>query len=150
MSRAGRGKAWQIKRARKQAQRTARESRKAKGIIKGSHPTRPNRTSPYETVEQERQGRTDAVVEHARLIRQLLRTLLGRLLKIPDPRKPLMVRHTLKSLMVYGILMFALQTGSRRCCLPATSSLPRQATFPLLASLQDGDEGVREYSSGTG
>jgi len=143
MSKAGRGNARQLKGARRQAQRAARDAQKAKGIIKGSHPTRPNRTSPYETVEQERQARTDAVVEHARLIRELLRTLLGKLLKIPDPRKPLMVRHTLKTLMVYGILMFALQTGSRRRS-NETLSAPAmrealQGLFPELESVPHHD-----------
>jgi hypothetical protein len=143
MKRAARRTARQVKGARRQAQRRARESRKAKGIIKSSHPTRPNRTSSYETVEQERQARTEAVIEHARLIRGLLRTLLGKLLKIPDPRKPLMVRHTLKSLMVYGILMFALQTGSRRKSNETLSAPAMQEAlsglFPELESIPHHD-----------
>jgi hypothetical protein len=65
-------------------------------------------------VEQEGLGRTEAVIEHARLIREKLPILLKELSRIPDPRKPLLLRHKLTSLMVYGILMFVLQTGSRR------------------------------------
>jgi len=114
MSRATRGNARQMKRVKKQGQRTFRASQKAQGIIKGSHPTRPNRTSPYETIQQEGRARTDAVIEQARLVREQLPTLLKELSQIPDPRKPLLVRHKLTTLMLYGILMFVLQTGSRR------------------------------------
>jgi len=65
-------------------------------------------------VEQERGARTEGVIEHARLIRKELPTLLKKLSQIPDPRKPLLLQHKLTTLMVYGILMFVLQTGSRR------------------------------------
>ena len=114
MNRAARGHARQLRRQRRKAQRELRESQRAEGISKPSHTSRPNRTSPYETVEQEQQARTDAVIEHARLIREQLPTLLKKLSRIPDPRKPLLLRHKLTTLMVYGILMFVLQTGSRR------------------------------------
>jgi hypothetical protein len=114
VSRATRGPARQQRSRRRQEQRKLSRSQEAAGIRKASHTTRPNRTSPYESVEQEEQARTEAVIEHARLIREKLPTLLKELSRIPDPRKPLLVRHKLSTLMVYGILMFVLQTGSRR------------------------------------
>ena len=79
-----------------------------------SHTTRSNRSSGYESVEQEAEARCTAVVEQAKLIRAQLPILLEKLSQIPDPRNPLMVQHALTTLMVYGILMFVLQTGSRR------------------------------------
>ena len=159
MNRATRGNARQMKRFRKQAQRQFRASQKAQGIIKGSHTTRPNRTSPYETVEQEGQARTDAVIEQARLIREQLPTLLKELSQIPDPRKPLLVRHKLTTLMLYGILMFVLQTGSRRksneklsapamkealmALFPDLESIPHHDTlYRLLAAIEP--EGIEE------
>ncbi|MEW6233679.1 MAG: transposase family protein [Chloroflexota bacterium] len=95
-------------------QRELRRSRQEAGLKRPSHPTRPNRTSSYQSVEQERQARSEAVIEQARLIRAQLPTLLARLSQIPDPRNPLTIKHTLTTLMLYGILMFVLQTGSRR------------------------------------
>lgn len=114
MSRATRGEARQQRRERREAQRQLRKSEKAAGIDRPSHPTRPNRTSPYETVDREKAARTEAVVDQARLIREQLPTLLKELSQIPDPRRPVLVRHKLTTLMLYGILMFVLQTGSRR------------------------------------
>ena len=114
MSSAGRREARQLKRHRKEGQRRLRDSQQAQGAKRSSHPTRPNRTSPYESMEQERQGRTEPVIEQARLIRDKLPVLLEELSQIPDPRHPLLLQHKLTTLMVYGILMFVLQTGSRR------------------------------------
>jgi len=102
MSKATRGAARQARTARRQEQRKLRKSQQAEGIRKPSHTSRPNRKSPYETIGQEQQGRTEAVIEHARLIREQLPTLLKKLSQIPDPRKPLLLQHKLTSLMVYG------------------------------------------------
>jgi hypothetical protein len=49
-----------------------------------------------------------------RVIRAQLPTLLKRLAKIPDPRQPGKVKHALASLMLFGVLCFVLQLGSRR------------------------------------
>jgi hypothetical protein len=94
-------------------------------------------------VEQEEQARTEALIEHARLIRDKLPTLLKKLSRIRDPRKPLLLRHKLTTLMVYGILMFVLQTGSRRrsnekLSAPAMKSA-LMALFPDLESLPHHD-----------
>jgi hypothetical protein len=139
MSRASRGTARQLRRERRRGQRELRRAQQEAGINRPSHTTRPNRTSPYETVEQEGQARTQAVIEQARLMREKLPILLKELSRIPDPRKPLLLRHKLTTLMVYGILMFVLQTGSRRKS-NETLSAPAmkealQALFPDLESL---------------
>jgi hypothetical protein len=47
-------------------------------------------------------------------MRQMLPVLLRRLGKIPDPRNPKKLKHELTVLMVYGILVFVFQYGSRR------------------------------------
>ena len=48
------------------------------------------------------------------LLRQMLPVLLRRLGKIPDPRNPNKLKHQLTVLMLYGLLVFVLQYGSRR------------------------------------
>jgi hypothetical protein len=114
MSAASRRPAREQRTARRKAQRQLRKRQRAAGISTASHPSRPNRNSPYQTIEQEEQARIEAVVEHARLIRRQLATLLAELSQIPDPRKPFLLTHKLTTLMVYGILMFVLHSGSRR------------------------------------
>ena len=99
---------------RKTAQKSLRVAKKAEMMKPRSHATRPNRTCSYETVEEEKQARTEAAIEHARIIRAKLPILLRELSMIPDPRNPLRISHKLTSLMIYGILMFVLQFGSRR------------------------------------
>ncbi|MBE3119454.1 MAG: transposase family protein, partial [Candidatus Atribacteria bacterium] len=143
MSKADRMNAAQCSRGRKQEQRRFRSSQRAAGLGRPSHTTRPNRTSPYQSVEQEQEARSEAVVEYARLIRAQLPTLLAKLSQIPDPRNPMMIQHTLNTLMVYGILMFVLQTGSRRktnekLTAPAMKTLLMEL-FPDLASMPHHD-----------
>ena len=99
---------------RKAAQKTLRTQKQAAMLNPRSHRTRPNRMSCYESVEQEKQARTETTIEHARIMRAKLPVLLGELARIPDPRNPLLVTHKLTCLMIYGILMFVLQMGSRR------------------------------------
>jgi hypothetical protein len=143
MSKAHRMNAAQSSRRRKQEQRRFRSSQRAAGLRRPSHTTRPNRTSPYQSVEQEQEARSEAVVEYARLIRAQLPTLLAKLSQIPDPRNPMMIQHTLNTLMVYGILMFVLQTGSRRktnekLTAPAMKSVLMEL-FPDLQSMPHHD-----------
>jgi hypothetical protein len=114
MSGAGRSDVKSRRKPRKAVQRAFRASQKTAGLTPRSHTTRPNRTSAYETVEQEQQARSEATLEHAQVIRSKLPVLLRKLATIPDPRNPLLITHKLTCLMIYGILMFVLQTGSRR------------------------------------
>jgi len=125
--------------------RRRRQARKgcAQGHHQVSHTTRPNRTSCYESVMQEAEARRTAVIEQAKLIRAQLPVLLEQLSQIPDPRNALMVQHALSTLMVYGILMFVLQSGSRRksnetLSAPAMKDL-LMAVFPELQSMPHHD-----------
>ena len=65
-------------------------------------------------MEEERAGRTEAVTEQVRLINAQLPLLLKRLSRIPDPRNPQKLKYKLNRLLLYGILMFVYQYGSRR------------------------------------
>ena len=47
-------------------------------------------------------------------MRRMLPVLLKRLRKIPDPRNPKKTKHKLTVLMLYGMLVFVFQYGSRR------------------------------------
>ena len=78
-----------------------------------------------------------------RVIRAQLPTLLRRLAKIPDPRQPGKVRHAMTSVLLFGLLCFVLQLGSRR---EATRELtwPQfehnlRALFPELETLPHAD-----------
>jgi len=139
----GRSNARQMKRRRREAQRKVRRRQEAEGMSTASHPTRPNRTSVYETVEEEEQGRIEAVVEHARVLREQLPRLLAELSQIRDPRNPLMLKHKLTTLMVYGILMFVLHSGSRRTTNEKLSAPAMRDTlmqlFPDLESIPHHD-----------
>ena len=77
------------------------------------------------------------------LMRQMLPVLLKRLGKIPDPRNPNKLRHRLTVLMVYGILVFVFQYGSRRA---ANAEITRpmfehnlHLLFPQIDSLPHAD-----------
>ena len=143
MSTTRRTEAITLRKRRKQIQRQLRSSQRAAGIHTRGHTTRPNRKSTYQSISEEQEGRSEAVLAYVRLIRQQLPTLLEELSRIPDPRKPQLLQHTLTTLMVYGILMFALQTGSRRRS-NETFSAPAmkealQRLFPDLESIPHHD-----------
>ena len=76
-------------------------------------------------------------------MRQMLPVLLKRLGKIPEPRNPKKLKHQLTVLMVYGILVFVFQYGSRRA---ANGEITRpmfehnlRLLFPQLESLPHSD-----------
>jgi hypothetical protein len=102
---------------RKIKQAQLREAQREAG---GNDPQKPhqgritNRCCPLKTVGQESEERNVTVVEQVRIITQQLPILLQRLNKIPDPRQPGKIKHALTSLMIYGMLCFALHISSRR------------------------------------
>lgn len=102
------------KKARKKAQRELRQRQKEQGLSVPAQPSQSNRTCPYQTQEEERAARVDAVSQQVKVYRAMLPVLLKRLSKISDPRNPRKLRHKLTVLMVYGILCFAFQMSSRR------------------------------------
>ena len=107
----------QIKASKKKwrrIQKELRERKRAQGLEPGATATLPNRVSGYESVEQEKEARMEAVTEQVRILRKKLPILLNRLRGIPDPRNPKKIKHQLTCVMLYGILSFVLQMGSRR------------------------------------
>ncbi len=119
-----------------------RQQREA-GLIAHPAPTPSNSKSRLESPEQEGAARTEAVSGLILIMRQMLPVLLGRLGKIPDPRNPKKLKHQLTVLMLYGILVFVLQYGSRRA---ANAEVTRpmfehnlRLLFPQLTNLPHSD-----------
>ncbi len=113
------------------------------GLIAPAAPTPSNRKSPFENPEQESAARTEAVSGLILIMRQMLPVLLGRMKKIPDHRNPKKLKYRLTVLMLYGILVFVFQYGSRRA---ANGQITRpmfehnlRLLFPQLESLPHSD-----------
>jgi len=102
------------KQARREARRKLRERQAAEGLEPQPKATIGNGKSAWETVEEEKQARQETTEEQLRVYRCVLPRLLKRLAKIPDPRNPVLIRHKLTCLLLYGILMFVYQMSSRR------------------------------------
>jgi len=77
-------------------------------------PALPNRLNIGGSAEEEQKEQQDTVEKAAMVYRQMLPSLLKKFSRIEDPRRPGSVKHKLTVLMVYGILMFVQQSGSRR------------------------------------
>ena len=73
-----------------------------------------DRISEFETVEEEKQARREAIVDQVKVFRSQLPLLLKKLAHIPDPRNPKKTKHKLTVLILYGILTFIYQMSSRR------------------------------------
>jgi len=119
-----------------------RQQREA-GLIPHAAPTPSNRKSRFESIEEEGAARTDAVSGLISILRQMLPVLLGRLKKIPDPRNPNKLKHRITVLMLYGLLVFVFQYGSRRA---ANGQITRpmfehnlRLLFPQLETLPHSD-----------
>ena len=119
-----------------------RQQREA-GLIPHAAPTPSNSKSRFESPEQEGAARTEAVSGLISILRQMLPVLLGRLGKIPDPRNPKKLKHRITVLMLYGLLVFVFQYGSRRA---ANGQITRpmfehnlRLLFPQLESLPHSD-----------
>src|SRR6266566_2424291 len=102
------------KQARREAARALRRRQAAEDLLPVPKATIENGKSAWKTMEEEKQGRQEAAEEQLRVYRSVLPRLLKRLAKIPDPRNPLLIRHKLTVLLLYGILMFVFQMASRR------------------------------------
>ena len=111
------------------------EERKKKQAI-------PNRLNIAESVDKELEDRQDTVEKATIIYRQMLPSLLKKLSHINDPRNPNKTKHKMTVLMLYGILMFVYQVGSRR---NANKSMSRilfenlHAMFPELETLPHAD-----------
>ena len=114
MSGPKRGQINTSKKELKRLRKKLREQKKAQGLEPKATATLPNRTSDYESVAEEKQGRQEAVTEQLKILRDKLPILLLRLRNIADPRNPKKIKHQLTCVMIYGILCFVLQMSSRR------------------------------------
>lgn len=103
-----------VQREKKTAEKALRLRQIGEGLRPTSRPSSSNATSPYKTVAEEAQARTQAASEQARLFKAQLPSLLKQLSCIPDPRNPKKVTHQLTTLLLYGLLMFVYQYTSRR------------------------------------
>jgi DDE_Tnp_1-associated len=131
------------KEARRQARRELRQRQAAEGLLPGPKTTIENGKSAWKTIEEEKQARQGTAEEQLRVYHAVLPRLLKRLAKISDPRNPLLIRHKLTVLLLYGILMFVFQVASRRQA-NREMSLPMflqnlQLLFPELESLPHAD-----------
>jgi hypothetical protein len=104
----------QQRKERKKQQQRLRQQQKESGQLPFTPPSIPNTCSAYNTIEEETQGRVEATLGLASILKTNWPILLRRLNKIPDPRSPKKTKHKLAMLMLYGILSFVLQIGSRR------------------------------------
>ncbi|MDO8686477.1 MAG: transposase family protein [Clostridiales bacterium] len=77
-------------------------------------PAMPNCKCSQNTAKDEMADRQEKVERATILYRQMLPGLLKKLGRIKDPRQPEKIKHKMTVLMVYGILLFVWQTGSRR------------------------------------
>lgn len=105
-------------------------------------PALPNRLNMKDSPEDEKEG-WQAMVENAtKVYRKLLPNILKKLSRIKDPRRPNNIKHKHTVLLLYGILMFVQQVGSRR---EANRSMTRiqfenlQAMFPELETMPHAD-----------
>lgn len=79
-----------------------------------SKKAQPNRKCAATTIEEEMAQRQETVERTTKIYKQIFPSLLMKLSKIEDPRQALKVKHKLTVLMIYGILLFVYQIGSRR------------------------------------
>ena len=136
---------------KKRQQQALRQQQQAAGLEPRRRATPSNRCSPYQSIDQEREARTQATTEQARLLNANWPVLLRRLRQIPDIRHPKKTKHKLTTLMLYGILVFVLQYTSRR---QANGEMSRpmfeqnlRSLFPELDTLPHADTLFRLLST---
>jgi len=125
---------------KKQAEREAKIEEKIKnGTVirvayedKKKKPALSNRLSPFLTPEEEMQDRQETVEKAVMVYYRMLSDLLPKLTRIQDPRKPGKIKHKMKVLLVYGILMSMYQIGSRR---KANQTISRPVFFDNLKEM---------------
>jgi len=127
----------------REKQQELRKRQAAQGIFLPRQSGYSNRMSPYQTEEEEKTAREEAVAAQLGLLRNMLPGLLKRLSRIEDPRNPNKTVHKLTVVLLYGLLSFVFQMSSRR---EANRNLSRPAfkaalqdMFPELETLPHGD-----------
>ena len=102
----------------------------------------PNRLNLENSIEEDQAEKQHLVEDATKVYRKILPGLLVKLSRINDPRRPGSVKHKHTVLLLYGILMFVQQIGSRR---EANRSMDRiqfenmKAMFPELETLPHAD-----------
>lgn len=103
----------------------------------------PNHKSKALTPEEEMEQRQEEVENVLKVYRCMIPDLLKRLEKIKEPRQPEKVKHKLTVVMLYGILLFIYQVGSRRNANKGMTSPILfdniKAVFPELESIPHAD-----------
>lgn len=66
----------------------------------------PNRLNMAESAEEEIKDKQETIERATIVYRQMLPSLLKKLSRIKDPRKPGKIKHKMTVLILYGILMF--------------------------------------------
>jgi hypothetical protein len=99
---------------RRRKQRELREQQKRQGKEYPPTFTLPNRKSDWKTVNEEKEAIQYTTEEQLKVYEQFLPGLLKKLAQIPDLRNPKKIKHQMRVMMFYGILMFVFQKTSRR------------------------------------
>ena len=102
-----------------------------------------NTVSAFKTLEEERQGREEAVDAQLQVFRAMLPIWLKQLSKLADPRQAKKIKHKLAVVLLFGLLCFVFQMSSRRQA-NAQMSKPcfretLQSLFPELESMPHAD-----------
>jgi len=101
-----------------------------------------NRLDMAKSADEELENRQDTAERTTIVYRQMLPSLLNKLSRIKNPRNPNKVKHKKTVLLLYGMLMFVYQIGSRR---EANRTMDRilfenlQAMFPELETMPHAD-----------
>lgn len=69
---------------------------------------------PYNTLEDEQAARQDILAEQIKVWRRTLPTLIQKLSRLPDPRRPQSIKHKMAVLMIFGLFAFVFRLSSRR------------------------------------
>lgn len=112
-------------RIKKQKKQTDREEKMLEQIRKGKSirveykariekNSLPNRVNMLTCAEAEMESKQEMIEDVVKVYRKMLPGLLQKLSKIPDHRQVERIKHKHTVLLLYGILMFVQQMGSRR------------------------------------
>jgi hypothetical protein len=73
-----------------------------------------NAKRSYQTLEEEQNIRQEILAQQIQVWRRTLPTLIKKLSKIPDPRRPKSIKHKMIVLMIFGLFAFIFRLSSRR------------------------------------
>lgn len=103
-----------LKRLRRQVRIELKESQDRQGLSCSNRQTPSNCKSSFQTVEQERAERQEAVGDYLLVLRKILPDIVERFSKVLDFRNPRKIKHKIAVLLMFGLLTFVFQKASRR------------------------------------